>query len=109
MLDVKVDYLWRALVSSGDVRDDVVEALVMAGITTVEKLLLLDVHQARELSGLEESEIRYAREKAAAVWAAPPEPLTLSTFHLDASGDEDIWLSTGREEIDNILGGGFPR
>ena len=80
MLDVKVDFL------SGDVRDDVVEALVMAGITTVEKLLLLDIQQASKLSGLEESEIRYVREKAAAFWAAPPEPLTLSTSLMDSSG-----------------------
>ena len=41
------------------------------GVSTVENLLLLDAHHICKLSGLEESEVRLVKEKAAEMWACP--------------------------------------
>ncbi len=101
MLDVKVDAVWRSLVLRGAVRADIVEALVMSGVSTVENLLLLDAHHICKLSGLEESEVRLVKEKAAEMWACPPERLPLVA---DVGRSHSERFKTGIHSVDKYGG-----
>ena len=91
--------------TSSGLRSDVVDALIMSGIETVEKLLIMSAEQICKCAGLDESEVAEAKACAASMGASEPQ----TAFQLfGKEGDLDS-LPSGDAELDTMLGGGFPR